>query len=152
MKIFGPGIFLLLITLFSCSTTDEAVITEEEPIPTTTSSELLLTLVDSDWDLTGCPENASLIINGYSACQYLDRVSFTEAIVYIKNVVNSYLTPHNICAAYDENLRLSTHNNCTTARFVWRVISITDDVMVIEVRAPGIDSDYHELFEYTRAG
>jgi len=153
MKILKPGLYLVLLTLvFSCSTVDEAVLTEEEPIPTTTTSDMLLNLVDSDWDLSECPENPSLIINGYTECQYLDRISFTESVVYIKNVVNSYLTPHNICAAYDENLRLSTHNSCNTPKFDWKIISLTDDIMTIEVTAPNLDPDYLENFEFTRAG
>jgi len=127
------------------------VITEEEPIPTTTTSELLLTLVDSDWDLTSCPEQTSLVINGYTECQYLDRISFTESIIYIKNVVNSYLTPHNICAAYDLNLRLS-NNSCNQHLFDWKIISISETKMIIEVCAPNNNPDYKEQFEYSKAG
>jgi hypothetical protein len=83
---------ILSLAMFSCTAVEEDA-TQPTPQPTPEADlSVLMELVNQSWDLKDCPTGSTLNLEGYTECDYLSYMSFTEESVFIRHGNNTYFT------------------------------------------------------------
>ena len=142
---------LLLLLFFSCTVAEEEAIT---PTVVTNDTSVLMEMVNSSWILNDCPTSSTLNIEGFTECDYLNYMSFTEEAVYIRHGNNTYFTKHNICSV-DGNQMVVSRQGCGFSEWTgiteWTIVTVEDGSLEIDVRYPNINPNYNERYTYESA-
>lgn len=139
---------IVSLFLFACAPVQEEAVEPTEPA---TDTSILLELVNISWLVDNCPPSANLNIDGYSECEYMKSMNFTEESVFMKHGNDTYFTRHNICQANGANLVIS-RQGCGFTEWngviEMKIINYSENELEVEVQLPNLSENYAERYTY----
>jgi hypothetical protein len=142
---------LSLAICISCATVEEDA---AEPVIQVTDMTVLEDLSNLAWRLVDCPAGSSVNIEGFSSCDYLGFISFTEESIFVRHGNNQYYTIHNICFVDGAQLKFS-RQGCSFTNWSGvvdvEVVRYDENELELAVSFPNLNNDYNERYVYERS-